>query len=96
MQLVGDIVLCSRDDLSDDRHFSGSITHLSLYDAALTAQQISLLYGSVPIRAPSPAPAPSPGGLQTSAWLNQYNASEFLQASHCSLWLPLRQGHRCA
>ena len=95
MQLAGDIVLCSRDDLSDERHFSGSITHLSLYDTALTAEQISNLYSSVPIRAPSPAPAPSPGGLQPSAWLDQYNASEFLQASRCSLWLPLWQGHGC-
>jgi hypothetical protein len=40
IDLLGDIVLCSRDAIDDDRHYSGSLAHLSLFDAALLPSQV--------------------------------------------------------
>lgn len=94
MLLNGEIVLCSRDNLTDDRHFSGSLAHLALFDAALTTQQISQLYAAVLVQTDS-APPPTAGAvastltptenavlslpLGTSPWLNQFSNSSFLQ-----------------
>eukprot|EP00212_Chloropicon_laureae_P003902 CAMPEP_0197488208 /NCGR_PEP_ID=MMETSP1311-20131121/3186_1 /TAXON_ID=464262 /ORGANISM="Genus nov. species nov., Strain RCC856" /LENGTH=1764 /DNA_ID=CAMNT_0043032175 /DNA_START=186 /DNA_END=5480 /DNA_ORIENTATION=+ len=41
---TGDIFLCGRNDLAEERHFGGKIAHLSLYDEALSAKQIMALY----------------------------------------------------
>jgi len=47
IDLLGDMVLCSRDAISDDRHFTGSLAHLSLFDKALLPSQVPpLIYMS--------------------------------------------------
>ncbi|GLC41484.1 hypothetical protein PLESTM_001201000 [Pleodorina starrii] len=44
--LSGPIVLCGRADGDPDRHFSGSVAALSLFDSALQPGQVAELYGS--------------------------------------------------
>ena len=80
MSLLGDIVLCSRDAVLDDRHFSGRIAHLSLFSSTLQASQVMSLYNAVPLSNQAtdlPAAAPTP----TSSWLDQFSSSPYLQAS---------------
>ena len=40
IDLLGDIVLCSRDAIQDDRHYSGSLAHLSLFNETLLPDQV--------------------------------------------------------
>ena len=47
MFLDGRIYLCGRSDLHKERHFTGKITHLSLFDQALSPENVASLYVSV-------------------------------------------------
>lgn len=76
MQLTGEIVLCSRDNVTQDRHFSGSLAHLSLFNTTLTPQHISALYAVVPANSTA---AQAALGLGSSAVLDKFNTSSFLQ-----------------
>ena len=40
----GAIYLCGRADGAPDRHFTGSVAHLALYNEALTPLQIRMIY----------------------------------------------------
>lgn len=40
----GAIYLCGRADGAPDRHFTGSVTHLALYNEALTPLQIRMIF----------------------------------------------------
>ena len=40
----GAIYLCGRADGAPDRHFSGSVAHLALYNEALTPLQIRMIF----------------------------------------------------
>jgi hypothetical protein len=40
----GNMYLCGRNDLNRERHFGGKLAHLSLFDEALTGQQIMSMY----------------------------------------------------
>lgn len=84
LELTGNITLCSRDNLTENRFYSGSLSHLSLFDVALTTQQVLDLYRAVPVAAGT-SPAPDPA-LGSSSWLDQYNASAFLQVREGSVY----------
>eukprot|EP00216_Chloropicon_sp_CCMP2111_P006625 CAMPEP_0198234118 /NCGR_PEP_ID=MMETSP1446-20131203/211_1 /TAXON_ID=1461542 ORGANISM="Unidentified sp, Strain CCMP2111" /NCGR_SAMPLE_ID=MMETSP1446 /ASSEMBLY_ACC=CAM_ASM_001112 /LENGTH=1741 /DNA_ID=CAMNT_0043914847 /DNA_START=161 /DNA_END=5386 /DNA_ORIENTATION=- len=47
MTLNGHIHLCGRTDIHPERHFKGRLSHLSLYDAALTPDSVAALFISV-------------------------------------------------
>lgn len=81
IRLGGEIVLCSRDNVTSERHYSGSLAHLSLFDTTLNTQQISELYQAVPLSsAGSSETDAATTELGTSMWLNQFSNNSFLQA----------------
>lgn len=92
MNLLGDIVLCSRDSLVDDRHYSGKIAHLSLFSLPLTPSQIQSLYKAVSLTSQDSSPAQQP---EASSWLDGFASNSSLQArAHsqlkiCNLHGPL-------
>jgi len=47
MMLDGSIFLCGRNDGHPERHFKGQVSHLSLFDTALTPSEIASLFVSV-------------------------------------------------
>jgi len=47
VMLDGHIFLCGRNDMNPQRHFKGMLTHLSLFDTALTPAEIAALFVSV-------------------------------------------------
>lgn len=44
ISLNGYIHLCSRSNGDPDRHFDGSIAHLSLFDTTLSEQEVFIMY----------------------------------------------------
>ena len=88
--LTGDVVLCSRDSLSvDGRYYSGSLAHLSVFDTALTGDQVYSLYQSVasltrPFDDP-PATASTSNSSTSSTWLNQFNNASNLEVGTLSI-----------
>jgi hypothetical protein len=47
MHIDGDIVLCGRSDETALRGYSGSLAELSIWDTALTAAQVYIIYAAV-------------------------------------------------
>jgi hypothetical protein len=60
LRLEGDLVLCSRSDDPEGRHFDGDLAYLSLWDEALSPEAVAALYAAV-ADAPAAAAAPAAG-----------------------------------
>ena len=76
------IMLCSRSDGAPDRHLTGSVTHLTIYNEAVGPSGVRSLYAAVPLPAAAPAPGPVSSPVVHSL---QNVASEQQQATLCFL-----------
>lgn len=81
ISLPGNIVLCSRDAILDDRHFTGQLAHLSLWSSTLTASHVASLYNVVPLSGQEISP---PASATPSNPLSQYSSNSSLQVSIAS------------
>ena len=74
------IMLCSRSDGAPDRHLTGSVTHLTIFNEAVGPSGVRSLYEAVPL------PAAAPGPVSDSIVHSLQNiASEQQQAVLCFL-----------
>ena len=76
------IMLCSRSDGAPDRHLTGSVTHLTIFNKAVGPSGVRSLFEAIPL----PAAAPAQGPVSNSIIHSLQNvASEQQQAALCFL-----------